>query len=61
MLGFAAHGGINGAPVFRICTPLELISGHRDVNQKKDLDDTHLLTYTTLDVITCLTGVDPDL
>ena len=47
MLGFAANGRINGSPVFRIFTPLEAISGPRDLSQMKDLAETHLLALVS--------------
>ena len=43
MLSFAANGRISGPPVFRTFTPLEAISGPRDLEKMKDLDETHLL------------------
>ena len=44
-LRFAANKQINGPPVFRTFTPLEAISGPRDLKKMKDLDETHLLAH----------------
>ena len=44
---FATNGRISGPPVFRGFTPLEAISGPRDLSQTKDLAETHLFVLVS--------------
>ena len=61
MLGFAANERISGPPVFGHFTPLEAVSGPRDLFQMKDLAETHLFVLVSSNFDRCLIPIDHDL